>query len=131
MEDHVLKTYIDEHGILNSSVHGTVLHDRIPQLEKDIETAEALVQNEFEKRGSKKFRALIDLSDFTGTFDTHTLELVGGYMKKNKPYIEKTAGFGASRTATLAANVVSAMGGRDNISFFRTRDDALAWLLSD
>jgi hypothetical protein len=93
-----------------------------------VRKAHALVEAAFAQRG-KKLLGLVDLTEYTGTFSTKALPVLSGYMKANKQFIEKTAGFGAGRTTTLAANVITSLAGRGDISFFKTREEALTWLL--
>lgn len=49
-------------------------------------------------------------------------------LKKNRPYIERSAVFGASRTLIAAAGAILRVAGRDDIRLFSGRDEALAWL---
>ena len=130
MNDSVLRTTIDESGLIHSSLHGSIPAERIPQLESDIRTGHVLLESEFAKRG-KKLRVLVDLTDFSGAYDTKGIIVLAKYVRSNKPFVEKSAGFGAGRAVSLAANVVTALGGRSDISFFKTGEEALAWLVAD
>lgn len=127
MNDRVLIVSVDEQGTLVSALHGTISAERIGVLEQDTRSAQAVIKEEYLKRGIK-FKSLIDLSDFSGTYVPKALAVLGAYMKSNKPFIQKSAGFGAGSTTTLAANIVASLAGRDDISFFKTRQEAEAWL---
>ncbi len=127
MNERILVVSVDEAGILHSSLHGAITAERMQILDQDTRSAHAIVKEEYLKRGIK-FKSLIDLSDFSGTYVPKALSILGAYMKSNKPFIQKSAGFGAGATTTLAANIVASLAGRDDIYFFKSKEEASAWL---
>jgi len=51
-------------------------------------------------------------------------------IKKQKPYIDKSAVCGASRLVSWLATSVIKLSGRDDLKTFDTREEAMGWLLS-
>lgn len=49
-------------------------------------------------------------------------------LKKNRPFIERSAVFGASKKLVAAAGAILRVAGRNDIQLFDRREDALAWL---
>lgn len=118
---------VDEHGVLHTSLRGSITNDAIPMLEQDIANARAIVKEEYQKRGLQ-FTSLIDLTQFDGTYVPKAISILASYMKSNKPFVVRSAAFGGKDMTNLAANIVATIAGRDNLMFFKTKEEAEAWL---
>ncbi len=118
---------VDEKGVLCTQLLGSITADNIVLLERDIETARAIVKEEYQKRGIQ-FKSLIDLSGFDGTYVPKAISALAAYMKGNKPFVFRSATFGGKEMTNLAANIVATIAGRDNLMFFKTKQEAEAWL---
>ncbi len=127
MNERVLTISIDDEGIMRSQLHGSVTADRIPMLEQDIENCKSIVREEYQKRGLQ-LRSLIDLTDFEGTYVPKAISILAAYMKANKPFVLKSAAFGGKDMTNLAANIVASIAGRDNLMFFKSKEQAEAWI---
>lgn len=129
-DDIVLEVTVDESGIIHTALRGAIGPERIPALKHDIAIAKELVRDGYQKRGLK-LKSLIDLSGFAGTNEPTAMSLLAEYMQANKPFVAKSALFGAEGTTKLAADVVSAIARREDLSAFKSKEDALAYLAHD
>ncbi len=125
--DKVLTVSIDEAGVLRAALLGAITSDRVQQLKQDVAEAKLIVYGEFQKRGAK-FKSLIDLTRFEGTYVPEAMSTVADFMRSNKSFIEKGAGYGGSAASNTAGNIVATLAGRDNLAFFESEDEARAWL---
>ncbi len=127
MSERIMSITVDEHGVLHTSLRGSITNDAIPMLEQDIANARAIVKEEYQKRGLQ-FTSLIDLTQFDGTYVPKAISILASYMKSNKPFVVRSAAFGGKDMTNLAANIVATIAGRDNLMFFKTKEEAEAWL---
>lgn len=127
MSDPVMTLLVDEHGVLHTALVGNIPSDRVAALQLEVDEAKRRVHDEYSRRGMK-FKSLIDLSQFGGTYVPKAIAILADYMKSNKPYVEKSAAFGGATTTNLAANIVATLAGRDNLAFFKTEEEARTWL---
>lgn len=125
--DKVLGTQILAEGLLHIYFVGDLSEARMQQLEHDVAEAKEYIRSQYGRTG-KKFRTLIDLTKFTGIYAPAAMTVLADFEKFNAPYMDKSAGFGGGTTTNIAANIVSHLSGRDNIEFFKTKEEALAWL---
>ena len=123
----ILDLSVTPEGILYTRLTGSVTMDKIEILRKEIATAKLVVYGEYQKRNAK-FKSLIDLTEFDGTYVPEALAMMSELMRSNKSYVEKSALFGGGETITAAANIVTSFAVRDNVSFFKTKEEAVAWL---
>ena len=130
MTEHILITAVDEAGVLHTSLQGSIGEDRLNVLEQDVETAKAMVLAYYQKHGAK-LRSLIDLTGFDGTYVPKAIAILATYMKSNTQFVSQSAAFGGQDSTTLAANIIASIAGRDNLKFFKTREEAEAWLSKD
>jgi hypothetical protein len=127
MNDHPLTCAIGDDGLVHIAIIGDLSEDRLPTLREDADRANALIRQESERQ-ARKLRALVDMSAFTGSYVPEAITAFAAFEKKNAPYLERTAGFGGAERQRLAADIVTALSTRDNISFFDTEDEARVWL---
>ena len=123
----LLEVSVSPDGIMLSRLSGAITGDRIEDLRRDVATAKLVAYGEYQRRGAK-FKSLVDLTDFKGVYVPEALSLLAELMRANKSYIQKSAMFGGSEATTIAANMVVIFSDRNNISFFKTKDEALVWL---
>lgn len=123
----ILDLSVTPEGILYSKLTGSVTSEKIEELRKEVATAKLVVYGEYQRRNAK-FKSLIDLTEFGGTYVPEALAILSELMRANKSYIEKSALFGGGDAVTTAANIVTSFSSRDNISFFKTKEEALTWL---
>jgi CheY-like chemotaxis protein len=62
-------------------------------------------------------------------FDTETKEMAGRCLRHNEPYVKYGAVIGLDGIKKIMVNAIVKLSGRDNMQFFRTREQALEWLL--
>jgi hypothetical protein len=127
MSERMLSVAVDDHGVLHSSLVGAIPAERVPQHEQEIAEAKAIIKDAYQRR-SIEFRSLIDLTKFEGTYAPKAIGVLAAYMKANKPFVFRSAAFGGGDMTNLAANIVATMAGRDNLAFFKTREQAEQWL---
>lgn len=127
MNERILTVSADDNGVLHSTLVGAIPLERVPQLEQEIAEAKETVKAAYQKR-SIEFRSLIDLTNFGGTYAPKAIGVLAAYMKANKPFVFRSAAFGGGDMTNLAANIVATMAGRDNLAFFKTREQAEKWL---
>jgi hypothetical protein len=99
-------------------------------LKMQIDAAKRLVKAESEKR-DRKLRVLFDLTHFTGTYNVESMIAMKGLEEYNRPYLTKTAVFGGSAAAQIAAELTLEIIGRDNIKLFHSKEEAQDWLIHD
>lgn len=62
-------------------------------------------------------------------FDSETKKIVAEWMKYNKPYVKQGAVIGFDGIKRMLVNAIFKMGGRKNMMFFPSREQAIEWLL--
>lgn len=123
MENHPLEAFIQE-GVILLTIQGELNGERLPLFEEDIQKVSAFIREESEK-ASHPLPILTDLSKLSSTYDPSAMLLLAGFEKENRPYVQKTFCFGANAKIKFAGEIVSALSGRGNISFFNTKEEAL------
>ncbi|MBU6310700.1 STAS/SEC14 domain-containing protein [Patescibacteria group bacterium] len=106
---------------------GSVDADSVPRLAEQVAAAKALVKGESERRG-EKVAVLFDISDFTGAYAVGAMLEMKSLEEHNRPYTARTAVFGGSAAAQVAAELTLALIHRDSLKLFATKEEALAWL---
>lgn len=127
MDNRILSIIVDDHGVIHTSLVGSIPGEKVAALEADIAVAKHTIRDAYQRR-SIAFRSLIDLTKFEGTYAPKAIGVLAAYMKANKPFVFRSAAFGGGDMTNLAANIVATMAGRDNLCFFKTREQAEAWL---
>ncbi|MDR1970822.1 MAG: hypothetical protein LBQ46_02770 [Treponema sp.] len=61
-------------------------------------------------------------------YDTETKNIVSAWMEFNRPYIKQGAVIGLDGIKRIMVNSILKMSGRNNMKFFRTREEAVEWL---
>jgi hypothetical protein len=63
-------------------------------------------------------------------YDSETKVIIAEWMDFNQPYIRQGAVIGQDGIKRLTINSILKMIGRNNIKFFRSRDEAIKWLVA-
>lgn len=116
-----------DQDVVSMRLVGTLDSTNFEILKSLVEGAKKMVKEESEKRG-KKLPILFDLTDFTGTYNVGAMLAMKSLEEHNRPYSLKTAVFGGSAAAQVAAELTLELIGRDNLKLFKTKEEALAWL---
>ena len=106
---------------------GSVDADSLPRLKEQVAAAKALVKQESERRGAQ-VPVAFDISDFTGAYAVEAMLEMKSLEEHNRPYTSRTAVFGGSAAAQVAAELTLALIHRDSLKLFATKEEALAWL---
>jgi hypothetical protein len=73
--------------------------------------------------------SLFSVTNIEGVvYDSETKTIVAEWMDFNRPYIRQGAVIGLDGIKRIMVNSILKMSGRNNMKFFRTRDDAVKWL---
>lgn len=114
-------------GVIILTLAGDLTDPFLPALTAAIKDAEGFISNASQEWG-RRLQVLLDMTAFTGNYDVGAVDAMTGFARKNAPFIERTAAFGASTTATFAGEIVTELAQRDNIQFFPDETAARAWL---
>ena len=106
---------------------GALLENDSPAFRDDLALA-AKKMRELFGAGKQKLRVLIDVTDFSGKYSAETLQMLADFAKNNATIVEKTASFGGTDKVKAAGEAAANLAGRENISIFDTREQALAFL---
>ncbi len=79
--------------------------------------------------GNGKSKVLTDITAMKGNPSREAKEIVAEGIRDNRPMIEKSAVCGLSTTKRLAAWFIFLLSGRKDIKLFKTREDAVRYLL--
>jgi hypothetical protein len=130
MDSHILDVSLTRDNILFITIKGDITDDNLPMLKADITHGAEIIRKESEK-ALRPLPALVDVSGLNRTYSAEAIELLAEFEKNNRPYITHTAVFGADIKIKFTGEIVSAISGRKNISFYNTKEEALASLESD
>ncbi len=117
-------------GVVVLRLCGDLSEERLSELTQAIEADQGVLKEQFHLQG-KGLRILFDLSEFSGVYSAKAVAEMARFAKGNTEMVLKTACFGGPKTVQMAAEVVVALSGRDNIKFFETQEEAEAWLRED
>jgi hypothetical protein len=85
---------------------------------------------ELSKDNGHSICILIDISSLETYTSPEIVTLLADLMKKDNPYVYKTATFGGNYTHEMTQGVISGLSNRDNIKNFKNEAEALEWLKS-
>lgn len=118
---------ISSDGPVTMRLVGSLDSANLEVLTRQVEDAKRAVRAESERRGVQ-LPILFDLSEFTGTYNVESMLAMKGLEEHNRPFVEKTAIFGGSPAARVAADLTLALIHKDNLKLFPTKEEAEAWL---
>ena len=99
-------------------------------LKSQVTAAKKLVREESEKR-DRKLRVSFDLTQFSGTNNVESMIEMKNLEEHNRPYVLKTAVFGGSPAAQIAAELTLELIHRDNLRLFPSKEEAEEWLRAE
>lgn len=123
-----LTTDLSPTGVLTLLLSGDLTDARLEALQHGIAAAEERIRQLSQERAGT-IRVMLDMTQFTGTYDVRAMEAMTRFARDNAPYIHRTAGFGGPTTGTFAGEIVTQLANRDNIKFFPDEQSALVWLM--
>ena len=109
-------------------LHGMLTDTNFEELKGNIDEAKKVVKDVY--NGGVSAKVLFDLTDFSGTYNVPSMLAFKELEAHNRPFVKKTALFGGSMAARVAAELTLELIGQDNLKIFKTRDEAHAWLNS-
>lgn len=121
------KITLNPGGFVYMQLIGSLDDKNFEALKVAVEGAKKMVRDEFDKQGHM-VNVLFDLSEFTGTYNVGAMLAMKGLEEHNRPYVAKSAIFGGSPAAQVAAELTLALIGKDNLKLFGSRAEAEAWL---
>lgn len=115
--------------VLHASLGGTFTKEDTNLLS---EWAEGLNKSIKELKGNSDHSicVLIDITNLETYTSPEIVTLLAELMKKDNPYVYKTATFGGNYTHEMTQGVISSLSNRDNMKNFKTKDEAVEWLKS-
>lgn len=120
----------EEDGRVSLALIGGLTADRLDALKEAVEAGKKAIEAAYHRTGAR-IDTLFDLSGFTGEYAIEAMDIMADFARRDTPFVRRTAAFGApSMKGAMAGEVTAAFAGRENIKFFRTKDEALAWLES-
>jgi hypothetical protein len=80
-------------------------------------------------QGYPKDNSLFSITNIEGViYDSETKTIIAEWMDFNRPHIRQGAVVGLDGIKRIMVNSILKMSGRNNMRFFRTRDEAVKWL---
>jgi len=123
------KTEVIDRTILHVVLGNATDNNEVDQLEKFLHKSHDIAVEIYHTTG-EMVSGLIDLTHFS-SYSPKVISIIASVLKDNKPYIKKTATYGANPFIKLAEETVYALAGRDNFKAFDSKDEAIAWLKND
>jgi hypothetical protein len=71
---------------------------------------------------------LVDIHEFERYTDAGVLTILADLMKKDNPYVYRTATFGGNTADEMIEHIIKSMANRQNLKNFKTEEEALKWL---
>ena len=130
MNSSILEVSLTRDNALFITIKGDITEDNLPVLKDDIVRGATTIREESEK-ALRPLPALVDVSGLNRAYSAEAIELLAEFEKNNRPYITHTAVFGADIKIKLTGEIISAISGRKNISFYNSKEEAVASLASD
>lgn len=127
--DKPLNISIDEqNGILNMTFHGDISHEKNGAFKAELEIGKNLIAD-YHAAHTRKVKVLLNMTDFSGTYNLNALNALVGFARENTPYVDRTASFGGSDKVKMAGEIAIALADRDNIKVCDTKEEAERWIL--
>ncbi len=113
--------------VIRALLGGRFSAEEIPLLEAWADGLHKSIETEAAGK-SRSVCVLMDISGMDTYDDPKVIDILADLMKKDNPYIRKTATWGGNDILEMVEQVVRSMAGRDNIMNFKTEKEALKWL---
>ncbi len=119
---------LDPDGYVSMRLEGDLSAENFNAVKDTVEEAKTIVKSySDEKKGM--IPVLFDLSGFTGVYNVGAMMAMKDLSDHNRPFVKKTAVFGGSPLARVAAELTIEFINDPTIRMFQDRDTALEWLL--
>ena len=125
--EHTLDVTLTQEGILLVTIQGDVTDADIPALKDDVSRGEAFIKDESQK-ALRPLPVLVDVSKLNRAYSPEAIMVLAEFEKKNRPYVTKTAVYGADLKIKFTGEIISSLSNRHNIAFYDTKEEALAAL---
>jgi hypothetical protein len=126
--DEPLQIAMDASGVVLGKFSGDLSGERVERMRATTVLSIDLMHAAYAKAGNKPLRVLLDLTGFTGVYTVEAVKVLTDFAAANKEIVGKTAGFGGPDKVTAAGEMIAALASRENMQFFHTREEAMAWL---
>ena len=119
-------TFTIEDNYLIFTLSGDLNAEVLPRFKENIEAWKKTLLKESEE-GKRPANVLVDASRVTEHYHAGVLTELTGLTKWSRSYIRKTAVFGLPEILRVSGEMVKLLSGRDNMEFFKTKDEAIDW----
>ncbi len=120
-------TTVESDGVVTMKINGSLSHENFEVLKKNVEESKRIVREQSAAQNTQLL-VLFDLTDFTGLYNVEVIALMRDLEAANRPFLKKTAVFGGSDAARVAAEVTVMLISQSNIKVFATKAEADKWL---
>jgi hypothetical protein len=127
MTDPKLEVSVGAQDIVHITIGGELSADKVPLFKEWTPKVNETIKNLSQKKGDKVL-CLVDIASLT-QYDPQILVELATLMKSNEPYVLRSATFGGSTYMVMAEDIVIALSGRKNLKAFKTKEEALDWLV--
>jgi hypothetical protein len=114
--------------LVRATLGGTLGADSLDILKAWARQLNAAIQTANESVGGTPVCVLVDISTFEIYTDPQVLTVLAELMKKDNPFVRKTATFGGRIDQEMIENIIKGFAGRTNLRNFTTEAEAIAWL---
>ncbi|PIR82961.1 hypothetical protein COU19_03050 [Candidatus Kaiserbacteria bacterium CG10_big_fil_rev_8_21_14_0_10_56_12] len=130
MESHTLDATLLGSDVILITIQGDITDTNLPALLEDVHRAEAMIKAESEK-ALRPLPILVDVSKLNRTYTPEGIMVLAEFEKANRPFVTRTAVFGADLKIKFTGEIISSLSNRHNIAFFDTKEEALASLTAE
>jgi len=122
------KVEVDENDILHLKL-GDLTSKELADLRVWADKVRRMIVALYNKTG-KEVLTLVDITDIK-KYDAEAYSILTELMQNNKQYTLKTATFGGNDYIIAAQDILLALSGRTNMKNFKTKEEAINWLISE
>lgn len=114
-------------NLIRLTVNGKLIAPYKDQLQTWADQVYETVQDLY-KRTGQKVKFLTDLTKLE-VIDPESMDIYADLLKKDLPFVNRSATFGSSVDILIAFSTLSVVSGRTNFRHFATREEAVDWLM--
>jgi hypothetical protein len=115
--------------LIHITLAGKISLHHKEQLQAFADKVYTLVIDSYQKTGNK-VKFLTNLTNLEAVDETF-LDIYAELLKKDLPYVSKSATYGSRISILTAFSTLTIISGRMNFRHFVTREEAMDWLMSD
>lgn len=115
--------------LIHITLAGTITAEYKDQIQGFTDKVYSTLVDSYQKTGAK-VKFLTNLSNLDNVDDAF-LDIYSELLRKDLPYVSKSATYGARITILTAFSTLSILSGRTNFRHFVSREEAMDWLMSD